>query len=372
MGKRLVPALAIAFSTGLAATAGIGISAAGNPKETLTCVQPLDAAGLDAILTQAGSPLAGQGATFVNSAAAWGLDPRVLVAIATHETILETYAPAAAINNPFGIGPGRAFATNADAIAFAAELLAKHYVGEGRTTLEAISGKWAPIGVANDPTNLNANWTAGVSAAYQRLGGDPAGPITLNGQAAVACQPVTPAAAPASGTAGTPAPGAVVWNGQTPTIDAPLMERGADPATGLAATLTGFTFPLVPNGTAIAYTDDFAAAGTPGCYGKAMRCAVTLNTVPGVAVVAAAAGVLAAATADEQASGIAFWVVTATGDRIGYSGLGSYAPGIADRVTVGAGQPLGTSTRTTMLAWERAAQRINLYPLLNATFPSQA
>lgn len=364
-------AFAAALTAGLATTAAIGVSAGVNPKEVLTCVQPLDAASIDAVLTRAGSPLAGEGRTFVNSAAAWGLDPRALIAIATHETILETYAPAAAINNPFGIGPGRAFATNADAIAFAAELLAKHYVGEGRTTLEAISGKWAPIGVANDPTNLNANWTTGVGAAYTRLGGDPAAPITLNGQATVACQ--APATVPQpAGTPGQPAAGAIAWNGQSPIVAEPLMERGADPATGLAATITGFMFPFVPNGTPIAYDDDFGQAGTPGCYGRQMRCATSVVTVPGVTVVAAAAGILAAATADEQASGIAFWVVTGAGDRVGYSGLASYAPGIADQVTVSAGQALGTSTRTTLIAWERAGQRINAYPLLSATFPAQA
>lgn len=29
--------------------------------------------------------------------------------------------------------------------------------------------KWAPLGVANDPTNLNKNWVPGVRALWQKL-----------------------------------------------------------------------------------------------------------------------------------------------------------------------------------------------------------
>ena len=44
-------------------------------------------------------------------AAGVGIDPRAIVAIAAHETMLETYGPAAEIHNPFGLGPGSAFAS---------------------------------------------------------------------------------------------------------------------------------------------------------------------------------------------------------------------------------------------------------------------
>src|SRR5687768_4465231 len=70
----------------------------------MTCIAPTDAAGIDAMLARAGSPLAGEGATFVTEGAAAGIDPRALVAIAAHETLLETYGPAREINNPFGLG----------------------------------------------------------------------------------------------------------------------------------------------------------------------------------------------------------------------------------------------------------------------------
>ena len=354
------------------ATVAAGVSAAPgvNPKDVLSCVGALDPGGLDRVLAAAGSPLAGEGNTFVTAAASWGIDPRALVAIAAHETILATYVPSQVINNPFGIGPGRRFETSAAAIAFAAELLARHYVGEGRRTLADIGGKWAPLGVANDPANLNVNWTAGVGASYRRLGGNPDLPITLEQQASVACAAPAPTSTPAASPAGPAAQGAVAWTGAAPVVDAPFMERGADPATGLAATISGFVFPLVPGSTPIRYSDDFAAAGTPGCYGRPMSCAITITAEPGTVVVASAGGVLAAATPAEQADGLAFWVVTPDGDRIGYSGLSAYAPGIADGVAVGAGQALGSATRGTRFAWERAAQRVNPFPLLTATRPA--
>ena len=370
MAKRLRPVLAITAAAGLAVSAAIGTGAGTDPKQALSCVQPLDVAGIDAVLTAAGSPLAGQGGAFVNSAAASGIDPRVLIAIAGHETILETYIPAQRIHNAFGIGPGRSFESDAAAIAFAADLIARHYLGEGRRTLADISSKWAPLGASNDPANLNANWTAGVGTLYARLGGNPDAAITLDAQTGTNCQAV-PAAPPAVPGA-TAAPGIVAWAGTAPIVTEALMERGADPNTGAAATRTGFVFPLIPGPTPIRYADDFGQPGLPGCFGKPQRCAVTLTAEPGTGVVAAADGMLGAATPAEQAAGLAFWVITADGDRLGYSGLASYAPGIGDGVAVVAGQSLGTSTRSTTLAWEREGQRINPFPLLVATRPSDS
>jgi len=371
MARHLRPVAAVALLSGLAAAASMGADVNPDPKGSLSCVQPLDIGGLDAVLAQAGSPLAGQAATFVNSAAAWGIDPRALVAIAAHETVLMTYPPAQAIHNPFGIGPHRPFATDAEAISFAAELLSRHYLGEGRRTLAEIGGKWAPIGATNDPTNLNTNWTAGVGASYRRLGGNPDAPITLDSQPATPC-PTGPVAPATPAPAGTPAAGIVAWTGTVPVVTEPLMERGADPTTGLAATLPGFVFPLVPTGTPIRYRDDFAEPGTASCYGRAARCAITLEADANTPVAAAVAGTLAAATPAERQQGIAFWIVTPTGDRTGYSGLAAYAPGIADAVPVVAGQLLGTSTRATTFAWERGGHPINAQPLLAVTRPSDA
>ena len=75
----------------------------------LACVAPADAAAIDGVLADAGSPLAGEGATFVREGRRVGVDPRALVAIAAHETMLATYGPSQGIRNPFGLGPGWSF-----------------------------------------------------------------------------------------------------------------------------------------------------------------------------------------------------------------------------------------------------------------------
>ena len=218
----------------------------------MTCVAPGDAAGLDAMLARAGSPLAGEGATFVSQGAAAGIDPRALVAIAAHETMLETYVPAQAIRNPFGLGPGMAFARERDAIALAARTLADGYLPEGRDTLATISAKWAPLGAANDPGGLNANWTAGVGAYYAALGGDPTRPIRAGSQdAGPACAggaAASPSLLPPAEPTGPPV--VTAWGGAVP--------RGA----GVPAVIEGFVFPLaLPQGAPALYGDTF---GEPG------------------------------------------------------------------------------------------------------------
>ena len=145
-------------------------------------MRPTDATALDAILSAAGSPLAGEGATFVSAGVQAGIDPRFLVAIAAQETMLETYPPAQAIHNPFGLGPGLSFASEAASITTAAQTLASDYLGQGLTTVPEIAAKWAPAGASNDPTWLNLAWPSDVSRYYQTLGGNPGVPVTLSDQ----------------------------------------------------------------------------------------------------------------------------------------------------------------------------------------------
>ncbi len=375
--------IAGALALGVSLTAGgLALANPDDPKGSLSCVGPLDAAGIDRVLTDAGSPLAGQGSTFVNAGASVGLDPRALVAISGHETIFMTYGPAARINNPFGIGPGRVYPDPGASITAAAKLLSTSYVGEGRTTLAAISSKYAPVGASNDPSNLNTNWVGGVGTLYARLGGDPDKPITLNAQpatcggSAATPSPVTDAAAEQDGSAespqGTPAaaeePGSDlrVWDGTVPEIASPSMEHGADPFTGEAATVDGFVFP-VAGSTKARVRDDFAKPGTVGCYERMIRCTVTVTAARGDAVVAVASGGLTAATQDEHKAGIGFWLTTRSGDRFGYGLLDTYADGITEGASVTAGQPIGTAAGPVVIAWERAGHRINAAPLLRTT-----
>ncbi len=347
-----------------AATDGIGAH--------MVCVAPTDAAGIDAMLTRAGSPLAGEGAVFVAEARAVGLDPRALVAIAAHETLLETYVPSQAIHNPFGLGPGIAFASDADAIRRAARVLGAYYLAEGRVMIGDIGAKWAPLGAANDPSGLNAFWQAGVGAYYAALGGDPARPVLAAAQDAVpGCAGAVPLAPADGATAASGPPVVTVWGGARPRVGGPRGAHGADPATGRAATIPGFAFPLaLPPGAPVGYRDSFSEPGPDTCDGGRMQCAVTIASGGGDAVVAMATGTLAGADAAEREAGIAFWIETSEGDRLGYGPLASYRPGIGDGAAVVAGRHLGDGAGLLRVAWERGGERIDPFPLLHATRPA--
>lgn len=371
--------LLIATLVGAAIAVGAGpATAATGVIQSMACVAPGDAAGIDAMLQRAGSPLEGEGATFVREGTATGIDPRALVAIAAHETILETYGPAQAIRNPFGLGPGWSFATEADAIARAASTLASTYIPEGRTAIPEIGAKWAPIGASNDPGGLNDNWTAGVGAYYAAMGGDPARPILLQAQdAAPACSgPAAPdAMTPTTPAVTAPAPAGppvvVAWGGAAPAVTGASAAGGSDPATGAPAVVEGFVFPLaLPQAATATYRDAFAEPGTVECAGERRQCALTIQGAAGDAAVAMAAGTLAAGDAADREEGIAFWITTPGGDRLGYGPLASYAPGIGEGVAVSAGEHLGASAGWVRIAWERGDQRVNPFPLLRATRPS--
>lgn len=145
---------------------------------------PVDAAALDEWMERAvsDSPLVGLGHVFVAEGVRQGLDPRALVAIARHESVLGTAGSGAGIHNAFGWGPGIRFASWEANIATVAGGLASNYVGRGRATLAAIQPIWAPVGATNDPTDLNSAWLEAVGRYYSDLGGDPARPITLEAQ----------------------------------------------------------------------------------------------------------------------------------------------------------------------------------------------
>ena len=339
----------------------------------MSCIAPTDAAGIDAMLSRAGSPLAGEGATFVTEAAAAGIDPRAIVAIAAHETMLETYGPAQEIKNPFGLGPGIAFASEREAIVRAVGTLAGYYLPEGRTTLATIGAKWAPLGAANDPAGLNANWTAGTGAYFAALGGDPGRTILLADQeAAPGCAGAEPLLGAAATQTPAPAgpPVVTAWGGAAPAVTGATAADGADPATGAAAVIDGFVFPLaLPAGAPAVFRDGF---GEPGPGASGVRGALTIATGPGAHAVAAVAGTLSRATAGERERGIAFWIEGAGGDRLGYGPLISYAEGVGEGAVVTPGARLGDAPASLRIAWERGGASIDPYPLLQATRPSGA
>jgi hypothetical protein len=145
---------------------------------------PVDAQALDEWMADQvpGSPLLGLGQVFVAEGVRNGIDPRALVAIARHESVLGTQGSGVGIHNAFGWGPGIAFPTWQDNIATVARGLARSYVSKGRATLAEIQPLWAPVGAGNDPSDLNSAWLDAVGRNYADLGGDPGRPITLEAQ----------------------------------------------------------------------------------------------------------------------------------------------------------------------------------------------
>lgn len=328
----------------------------------LTCTAPTDARALETLLTGAGSPMAPWAESLVAAASAVDLDPRAVVAIAAHETLLATYRPSQEINNPFGLGPGWAFDDNGAAIERAIAVLDRYYLAEGRDTIATIGPKWAPIGADNDPDGLNNHWVAGVSVYYRALGGDADLPLRLSAQAA------TP---PCTGANDHPGAAAVVtlWNPEVVPAAGPRMSQGGDPTTGAAALPDAFAFPLAPG------PDDEVLYANPiadqrSCVEHPSGCTITLVSRSGVDVVAATSGTLAVADGAEQAAGIGFWIEGDGGDRFGYAPLVSYAERLHAGATVRVGDRLGVGNGALRVAWQRDGIPINPFPLLHATRPA--
>lgn len=109
---------------------------------------------------------------FMDAAARNGLDPKLLMAIAMHETGRGTSSAFRNKKNAMGVsdakGP-RSFASVEDSIYFMARQLKKNYLDKGLRTVEQIGAKYAPIGAGNDPRGLNKHWVEGVSRYLNEL-----------------------------------------------------------------------------------------------------------------------------------------------------------------------------------------------------------
>ena len=108
---------------------------------------------------------------FYDAGRKYGVDPKLLMAIAMHETGKGTSAAFLRKNNAMGISPNgggpRTFSSVEESINYAARLLRKHYLDQGLTTIAAIGGKYAPAGAGNDPRGLNKHLVNGVSKYYK-------------------------------------------------------------------------------------------------------------------------------------------------------------------------------------------------------------
>jgi murein DD-endopeptidase MepM/ murein hydrolase activator NlpD len=193
---------------------------------------------IDTYLRGKKSPLAGYGTQFVAAAEANGLDPYLLVAISGAESEFgKKIKPGT--NNPFGWGPHIPFGSFTEAIDTVSRGLKRGYIDEGLTSIPSIGAKWAPRGVANDPTDLNANWSWNVTKLYREASGGKS-PKAAAPRSGFAAEPLAPAA-----TLGAPAPQAA---GISPMV-ASILDRNAQllGVPSIAPMLTKPAAPVIPD-----------------------------------------------------------------------------------------------------------------------------
>lgn len=129
---------------------------------------------LDRYLQSKGSPLAGEGAAFLESGVEHEVDPRFIVAIAGAESYfgIQTCAPF----NAWGWGcPTSPFSFRdwAHAIDTITLGLREGYLDDGLTSVGEIHLRYAPPNAKNDPTDLNYAWADNVARFLIEQGGDP-------------------------------------------------------------------------------------------------------------------------------------------------------------------------------------------------------
>jgi hypothetical protein len=181
---RIGLALLVAMLVAVMAPTSQAVAPADTPAAAMYPALP-SVEALDAFLAAHGSPMAGEGAAFVASGAAWGVDPRLLVAISGAESSFGQITCSdhnawgwGCPNNPYG------FASWAEGIDAVAKGLRTNYLADGLTSVAAIQTRYAPSGAANDPTGLNNHWVVNVSGFLTALGGDPEDvDLNANGQA---------------------------------------------------------------------------------------------------------------------------------------------------------------------------------------------
>lgn len=120
------------------------------------------------------SPLIGHGIDFATSGQSYNVNPALMVAIGQQESSLGTAG--IVLRHPYNYygltkpGGGWAeFSSWEDAINNQARYLREEYLDKGLTTIPQIGSKYAPVGAANDPNNLNSNWVRGVQAKFDAV-----------------------------------------------------------------------------------------------------------------------------------------------------------------------------------------------------------
>jgi hypothetical protein len=112
------------------------------------------------------------GHLFVEAGKMYQINPALLASIAIHETGNGTSYAALYKNNIAGMmGKNglKTYASIQESVYDMARNLRNNYLNEGKTTIAQIGSKYAPIGAANDPNQLNNNWVNGVQHYFDTL-----------------------------------------------------------------------------------------------------------------------------------------------------------------------------------------------------------
>ncbi|WP_409273952.1 glucosaminidase domain-containing protein [Neobacillus sp. SCS-31] len=112
------------------------------------------------------------GEFFVEAGRKYEISPALLAAISIHETGNGTSNAARFKYNVAGMmGKDglKTYLSIKDSIFDMARNLRQNYLDKGKLTISQIGAKYAPIGSANDPTNLNNHWVNGVNKQFASL-----------------------------------------------------------------------------------------------------------------------------------------------------------------------------------------------------------
>lgn len=117
------------------------------------------------------SPLINEASTFANAGQQNNVNPALMIAIAMQESELGTTGGGPPHNNPFGWAcpPCKHFDSWSDSINHVTNRTQELYLSQGQDTISEIQQKWAPVGAANDPNNLNSDWYRGVSTFFNSI-----------------------------------------------------------------------------------------------------------------------------------------------------------------------------------------------------------
>ncbi|MEH7273621.1 glucosaminidase domain-containing protein [Neobacillus vireti] len=112
------------------------------------------------------------GHLFEEAGRKYDIDPALLAAISIHETGNGTSNAARFKYNVTGMmGKNglKTYSSIEESIFDMARNLRQNYLDKGKLTIAQIGAKYAPIGAANDPTQLNNHWVTGVQHYFKTL-----------------------------------------------------------------------------------------------------------------------------------------------------------------------------------------------------------